>query len=127
MAKVERPVALQINADVWRVEWLGEAEWTAQHLDDAADGLTYGRETTIYIRMATSNAMEQHYQGILIHEILHACAATTYSANNTILEHLPAEKHEEYWVGALSPPLLYVLRANPHVLKYLISDGTVQR
>jgi hypothetical protein len=123
---VERPEVVQINQDMWRINWLSDDEWGAAHLDDNSGGLTYGRETTIYIRTAP-NCMEQHYQATLLHELMHAALSTNYGTGQSAMDEMKADEAEEFMVGLLAPPLLFVLKYNEHVRKYLLSDGTVQR
>lgn len=123
---VDRPDVVQINQDIWRIEWLDDTEWGTEHLDDSSGGLTYGRETTIYIRTAP-NCMEQHYQSTLLHELMHACLSTSYAADQAAVKDMDARDAEEFLVGLLAPPMLFMFKYNDHVRKYLMSDGTVQR
>lgn len=124
---VPRPEVMQISQDMWRIVWLDDSEWTQRHLDDSSDGLTYGRESTVYMKVATGNVMEQHYQTVLLHEVLHACLATSYGTDQPFVDDMKSADAEEFFVGQMAPPLMYVLKTNDHVLKYLLSDGTVQR
>lgn len=126
--RVPRPEQMVINADAWRIIWFTEDEWYQHHLDDEGDALTYGRERIIYMRTSGPNILEQYYQGLLCHELVHACIHTSGHGTLEPVKDMSATNDiEELFAGVLGPMLLSVLKMNPPVVKYLMSDGTVRR
>lgn len=126
--RVPRPEQMVINNDAWRIIWLNEDDWYQRHLDDASDALTYKRERVIYIRTTGPNVLEQYYQSLLCHELVHACIAVTGQGTlEPVKDMSESEAVEEFFAGILGPTLLSVIKMNPPVVKYLMSDGTVRR
>ena len=120
---VERPDHAFIGNHVYRVEWLTNEEWeAARHPNDAA-ACTEAERNLIAIRLK-ADGYESFYQELLIHELTHA------AWDATMLTHAPLdsiEDKEEFIIGTQSPALLGILKNNPHIIQYLISDGTVLR
>lgn len=121
-ARVPRPDHLFIGNHTYEVLWLTHEEWEAERLDPEADAVTYARRNQIFIRLAVAH--ESHYQEVLWHEIAHA----VWDA--TMLTHADLSKQddpEEFVIGIQSPPMVFVLKQNPHFTKWLMSDGAVAR
>lgn len=122
---VPRPDHVFVGAKVYQISWYTEAEWGEQHLSESDAGLTYCSSNNIYMRLLPG-ATEANYQEVLLHEITHAVWAETH------LEHLELtsmaeDKIEEAIIGIQSHGLLFVLKHNPAVMSYLMSDGNVRR
>lgn len=120
---VERPDHVFIGHHTYRIEWLDAAEWLANNEDPTNDGITRAAIGLVRLQLVHERP-ESFYQETLIHELLH----TAYDASGAT--HLSLEKHEdteEATCLALSPVLLGILKNNPHVVAYLISDGQVVR
>lgn len=120
---VERPDVVMIGIHIYRVEWMSVDEWIAHNMSNEAIGMTDADAGWIRIQHRPGGH-ESRYQEVLVHEILHALWDLSNLHNMDIK---PLEDPEEFIVGLVSPPLLGVLKDNPHVLQYLLSDGTVIR
>ena len=120
---VERPDVVMIGIHVYRIEWLSVDEWIANNMPNDAIGMTDSDAAMIRIQHRPGGH-ESRYQDTLIHEILHAIWDLSSLHNQ---DPSKLDDPEEFIVGLISPYLLGVLKDNPHVLKYLLSDGTVVR
>lgn len=120
---VERPGEIQIGNHLFRIDWLSPEEWESARHPDSAAAVTEAEGQMIGIRLKAS-AAESFYQELLFHEITHAVW------DSTMLTHAPLdsiEDKEEFVISLQSPVMLGVLRTNPHLVKYMMSDGTVVR
>lgn len=118
-AYVPRPDHVFVASDAIRVEWLTEDEWMAAHLDDGNGAETHAEVGRIYMRLRPGKA-ESRYQETLLHELLHVIWDTTQLTHVDLSK---IENTEEFIVGLQSPTLLFILRHNPHLVKWLLSDG----
>jgi hypothetical protein len=73
----------------------------------------------IQVRLA-GLATESHYQEVLLHEVLHAVWDSTMLTHINLNEQSDAE---EFVISLQTPPLLFILKQNPGLSKYLLSDG----
>jgi hypothetical protein len=123
MAYAPRPEHIFIGNHTYQVEWLSQNEWEDRRLDEHADALTHARHQLIQIR-TYAPSRESHYQEVLFHELTHAVW------DSTMLTHADLsaqEDPEEFVIGLQSPQLLFILKQNPDLVKWLMSDGTVVR
>lgn len=121
--QVARPEHAFIGNHTYAIEWLGDEDWQRLHLVEGADGATYATQQTIYMHIR-GNARESHYQEILLHELTHAVWDVTGLTHVDLAKH---DEAEEFIVGIQAPQLLFVLKQNPPLVKYLMSDPTVVR
>ncbi len=121
---VPRPEHVFIGNHTYQVDWITAEEWEAARHPDDASGVTFSSRNLIVVRLMPE-ARESSYQDVLFHEITHAVwdvtMLTHYHSN------VEDGDREEFIIGIQTPGLLFVLQQNPHVVKYLTSDGTVLR
>jgi len=122
--RVSRPDHVFIGNHTYRIEWVDVQEWEERRLADDADAMTHARHQTIQVRLYSQHTMESHYQEVLLHEITHACWDSTMLTHADLAAQ---EDAEEFVISLQSPALLFVLKQNPELTKYLMSDGTVTR
>ncbi len=122
-AHVPRPDHAFIGNHTYAIEWLGDEDWQRGHHPPDTDGATYATQQTIYMHIR-GNARESHYQEILLHELTHAAWDVTGLTHVDLKEQA---EPEEFICGLQSPQLLFILKQNPHVTKYLMSDPTLVR
>lgn len=120
---VERPGHVFVVAKTYEIVWLTEEEWHNNNLNESDAGLTYSSRNMIYMRLMPMST-EGNYQEILLHEITHAVWAETHLTHLNLTE---PEEPEEAIIGIQTHGLLFVLQQNPHVTKYLTSDGALRR
>lgn len=118
-----RPEHLFIGNHTYQVEWLDEDEWEDRRLESDADALTHARHQLIQVRCYRS-ARESHYQEVVLHEITHAVWDATMLTHAKLAEQ---DDDEEFVVSLQTPALLFVLKQNPHLMRWLMDDGTVIR
>ncbi len=118
--RVPRPDSLLVGNHRYRIEWLTPDEWFDRDCGQGNDGLTYNDRGVILMRLLPTR-QESMYQETLIHEVQHAIWATAG---------LPGEWNagdvddvEENLMRMTTPLLLSVLKNNPDITKYLLSDG----
>lgn len=119
--RAPRPESVFVGHVCYSIEWLPNDEWERSGENPNWAGVSKHMEMRIIIRLVVG-AQEVHFQETLLHEILHAVWATT--GLNHAHESFPDEEREEALVSMQSPGLVFVLKHNPQVLKYIISDGS---
>lgn len=122
-AHVPRPDHAFVGNHTYSIEWLDVQEWEDRRLDDSADAMTHARHQTIQVRVYGPSA-ESHYQEVLLHELLHTVWDSTMLTHQDLTKQDDAE---EFVISMQSPPLLFILKQNPDLVKWLLSDGTVVR
>lgn len=115
---VPKPEHVFVGNHTYRIEWMSNDEWDTNRLDPEADALTFARRQLIIVR-TYEEANESHYQEVLWHEITHACWDTTMLTHTALGEQ---KDPEEFVVGLQSPAQVFVLRHNPELVKWLMSD-----
>lgn len=115
---VPRPDHVFIINHTYQIIWLNEDEWLDDRHDPDSDAETYARVNHIYMRIR-QGVHETHYQEVLWHEIGHCIWDCTMLTHVDLHELKDAE---EFVVGLQSPPMVFVLRQNPDLLKWLVSD-----
>jgi hypothetical protein len=122
-----RPDTLTIGNHQYSVEWLTTSEWEARDYPMEKDGLTYAPRQSIVIRLIEDRS-ESLYQEVVLHEVTHAAWD---SVGLGLMEdwHKGEDSHdvEERVVLLQSPVLLRVLKDNPLLVKWLVSDGAMRR
>lgn len=123
-ARVERPESVFIGHTTWSIDWLTGDEWRVHNHPDSADGICYARRNQICIRIE-AEARESHYQNTVWHEITHAIWDETGLTH--YLKDVASDEQEEFNVGLQSPLMVFVMKHNPQLIKWLQSDGTLVR
>lgn len=112
-----------VGNHVYSIEWLTNDEWQARHYDEACDAQTHSTVQEIHILLQL-NANESHYQEVLWHEITHACWDSCMLTHTDFKE---VDNPEEHVIMYQTPQQVFVLKQNPHVVAYLLSDGAEVR
>lgn len=120
--RVPRPDHVFIGNDTYSIEWLTEEEWQQRKYNTDAAAETHSELSLIVMRLQPGKR-EQRYHEHLWHEITHACWDLTALAH-TNWDDIKAENLEEHIVVVQAPAQLFVLTKNPHVVAWLLSDGT---
>ncbi len=118
-----RPVSAKIGVHTYEIKWLSEDEWAIANLKPSALGTTYSYKQQIYMRL-TTQCSESGLQEVLLHELTHAVWDATQMTHTDLND---IKDPEEFVIALQSPSLLGVFKDNPHVVKYLMSDGDVVR
>lgn len=123
MAHIPRPDHAFVGNHTYRIEWLSQDEWDNAHLDQDSDACTYASKQVMYFRLL-DGAQESHYQELMVHELTHAVWDSTMLTHVTLSDQTDPE---EFIIGLQSPALLFILKMNEVVTKWILSDGTVVR
>lgn len=121
--QIDRPDFAYVGNHCYRIEWLTEDEWTGQRLDLDDQAQTWSARQLILMRLAP-DAQESLYQETLLHELTHAVWDATALTHVKMTE--PADP-EEFIIALQTPALLFILKMNPQLTPWLLSDGTVVR
>lgn len=127
-ANTARPDHAFIGNHTYSIEWLTTDEWVGRDFPIDKDGLTYGAKSVIFVRLIPERP-EALYQEILFHELTHAVWDTV---GLSLIEdwHTHGESSnsvEENVILLQTPMLLFVLKQNPAITKWLQADGQVRR
>lgn len=101
---------MKISPYTWSVKW-SRHEVLKHHPNGDACGACDMESMTIAI---DPGKHEDYARATLLHEILHACIR----GSDPTLD----DEHEETAVASITGPLLAMLRDNPSVVAYLMSD-----
>lgn len=126
MVHVPRPEHAFIGNHTYTIDWLSNDDWFGRDFDMSKDGLTYGHKSAIFIRLVPERA-ESLYQEIVLHELTHA---SWDSSGFSLIEnwHVGDQRDvEENVILTQTPGMLFLLKQNPHVTKWLLADGQVRR
>lgn len=115
-----RPDVAKVGVHLYQIHWLTEDEWAEHNLKTNADGITYSHKQCIYMRLLAESS-ESHFQVVLLHELLHA-AWDACQMTHIDWDDIKGDI-EENIVSMQSPALLGVLKDNPHIVEYLVSNG----
>jgi len=107
---MRRPTAVKIGPYNWKIKW-GHADVLQFH--PYGDAVGACDESSLIIAVTPGKA-EDFGRSTLLHEILHACV----QASSPVVD----SEHEEAMVAAITAPLLGVLRENPEIVDYLITE-----
>lgn len=122
-----RPDHAFIGNHTYAIEWLSVEEWSRRDMPGDKDGLTYSDRSLILMR-GVPDRPESLYQEVLLHELTHAIWDTV---GLSLMEdwHKDESQHdvEEKVILFQSPMMLFVLKHNPHIIAWLLSDGQVRR
>lgn len=122
-AYVPRPDHAFVGNHTYDIEWLTAGEWEGRRMQENADAVTFATQQYIGL-LLHDGVQESHYQEVLLHELTHAAWDASMLTHVDLSE---IEDHEEFLISAQSPPLLGILKSNPDIVKYLMSDGQVRR
>lgn len=106
---MKRPVDFVLGHVDWRIQW--DEDEVNRHAPDAGGFCEEAEQRIVLLPMPKAPAVEREQ---LLHELLHACA---FDSNFT----LPYEQ-EEHMVRVVTPRLLHLLRANPHIVAFLTAQ-----
>jgi hypothetical protein len=123
VAYAPRPDEVVVGNQVYNIEWLDMEQWHLAQEDAGNAGVTRAGMSLIRIQCQPGTP-ESRYQEVLLHELVHA----VWDA--TMLTHIdlsPIDDKEEFIVGLQSPLLLGILKGNPGLIKYLLSEGKTVR
>lgn len=109
------PSAITLGPHVWQVRTDPD---TADYLRNQAQRGTTD-VCTHTIRADADGLSAGALRETLLHEALHACWHTA----GLDAEGNPAEEYAEQAITALAPQILHLIRANPHLVEYLTTDG----
>ena len=129
-ARSPRPTEVFLLHERFDIEWLTEDQWVERKYDEGWSGVTFAEDGLIAVR-ATVGKKESRLQEVLLHEVLHA-VWDSVKLNHADYpgpsdDTAQREAHEEMIIGTQAPPLLFVLKRNPGLYKYLMSDGDHRR
>jgi hypothetical protein len=117
-----RPDTVVIGHQTFSIAYMTEDEWSAERWPDEAAGVTSEHRAFIGLRLedeVTENKLRER----LLHEIMHACWAVSNLTHLIDMDGGLPNDGEESIMLIQTPPLLMVLRENPHVVKYLTDSG----
>lgn len=121
-----RPDEVVVGPHLYTIEWLDTDEWMGRDFDMEKGGLTFNHKYKIFIRL-TPDTPESHYQETVLHEVTHAIWSTV---GFNYVDGLFAEANhdvEERVILMQTPLLLHVLKENPILAKYVLSEGRETR
>lgn len=121
--RAARPEVVKVGNHFFNIEWLSLDEWEARHFDESNDAATHSTVQKVYI-MLHKGAQESHYQEVLWHELTHACWDSTMLTHVDIKQ---VEEPEEVVIMHQSPAHVAMIKENPDLVAYLMSDGTEVR
>lgn len=121
--RAARPDVVKVGNHMYNIEWLSLDEWEARHFDEGNDASTHSTVQKVYI-MLHKDAQESHYQEVLWHELTHAVWDSTMLTHVTLGD---VDEPEERVIMHQSPGQVALLKENPDLVAYLMSDGTEVR
>jgi hypothetical protein len=121
-----RPDHVFIHNHTYEIKWMNAEEWQRGDYSTDEDGLTYNDRGLILMRLVPDR-LESMYQETLMHEIMHAIWCDTGLSLHGDWDSGEIGDKEEYIILRTSPSLVFMLKNNPHVTKYLLADGNVRR
>lgn len=121
--RASRPDHMFMGNHTYEICWLTEDEWQNNHLDINADACTYVSRQTIFVRLR-EGSHESHYQELIIHECLHTIWDATGLTNVNLSD---VEDAEEFSIGLITPLTLFLLKMNPSLTAWILSDGAEVR
>lgn len=119
-----RPEHVHVGHVTYSVLWLTNDEWTARNHEADWGGISNHQQNYIGVRLMTG-VQETTYQEYLLHEVLHCVWATT--SLNFNAKFFPEDDREEAIIQTEAQGLLFVMKHNPDLVKYLTSDGNMVR
>jgi hypothetical protein len=122
---IARPEHAFVGNDTYSIEWLTEDEWQDKHLGDKNGAETHASICAIFMRLRTG-APESRYQEVLLHELTH-CAWDTTQLCHQDFGNIKTDDLEEFVIGIQTAALLFIMKHNPQVVAWLLSDGTDKR
>jgi len=108
------PGRIKIGSQIWEVS---EQDRKTAY-DDEVFGYTSSKDFTIVIDKGLANGVKRV---TLLHELLHAIRFT-FGGSFTPAKTTPYGEWEHYWIGLYEEPLVMLLRDNPELVVYLLSD-----
>lgn len=117
-----RPSSLKVGLTTYEIRWVTEADWERGQFPDDANGWCNNRQQFIAL-LHVPDCQEVEYQQTLLHEMQHAVWCTTKMQHHEFDD----DDVEEISIRMNTPMLLMVLKENPIVMRYLMSDGSYRR
>jgi hypothetical protein len=116
MSSLTMPKSIKIGSQVWEI-----TEQKRKHNAEFLDG-TYGytidKDNTIVLDSEMANSIRRV---TLLHEILHA-VRFVFGGSFRPSKATSYEEWEHYFIGLYEEPLLMVLRDNPELLAFILSN-----
>lgn len=110
------PSKIKIGSQIWEV-----SEQSRKHSADPSHyGFTADKDLSIIIDKEMPQSLKRT---TLLHEILHAIRFT-FGGSYAPAEDTSYLEWEHYWIGLYEEPLLQILRDNPDLVAYLLSDDS---
>jgi Zn-dependent peptidase ImmA (M78 family) len=110
------PKSVKIGTQIWDI-----TEQKRKHNSDFAEGVygfTIDKDNTIVLDADMSRSVRRV---TLFHEVMHAIRFT-FGGSHKPHKSTSYEDWEHYWIGLMEEPMLLVLRENPDLLNYLLTD-----
>lgn len=108
------PSRIVIGTQVWEV-----SEQKRKHSSDPAHfGWTGEQDNVIVVDANLSNSMKRT---TLLHEVLHA-VRVSFGGSFRPSKSTDFDDWEHFFIGLYEEPLLLILRTNPELLEFLLSD-----
>jgi Zn-dependent peptidase ImmA (M78 family) len=110
------PKSVKVGSQVWEI-----TEQKRKHNSEFIDG-TYGftidKDNVIVLDADMSNSVRRV---TLLHEVLHAIRFT-FGGSHRPHKSTSYEDWEHYWIGLVEEPLILVLRDNPDLVSFLLTQ-----
>jgi len=110
------PKSVKIGTQIWDI-----TEQKRKHNSDFAEGVygfTIDKDNTIVLDADMSRSVRRV---TLFHEVMHAIRFT-FGGSHKPHKSTSYDDWEHYWIGLMEEPMLLVLRENPDLLNYLLTD-----
>jgi Zn-dependent peptidase ImmA (M78 family) len=110
------PKSVKVGSQIWEI-----TEQKRKHNSEFIDG-TYGftidKDNVIVLDADMSNSVRRV---TLLHEVLHAIRFT-FGGSHRPHKSTSYEDWEHYWIGLVEEPLILILRDNPDLVSFLLTD-----
>lgn len=121
--RAARPDAVKVGNHVYSIEWIDGAEWEARHYEENADATTHASLQSIVV-LLHKGASESHYHEVVWHELTHAVWDSSMLTHTDLAGH---DDPEETVIMHQTPLQVSVLKQNPGLVAWMLSDGTEVR
>lgn len=109
------PGKIKIGSQIWTI-----TEQKRKHSTEGHYGFTQDKDLTIVIDQEMPESIKRV---TLFHELLHAIRAT-FGGSFTPAKTTTYDEWEHYWIGIYEEPVVQMLRDNPDLVAYLLSDDS---
>lgn len=113
---MELPESIVVCGHRYSVQMVSDPD-EALHRAGDPNSLGVSDHTKCRIRIRNGEQSETQYRDTMLHEVLHAVVAQTYSQKSY------AKEDEEQAVAVMATHLLDTFRRNPDLVAYLLSDA----